>query len=92
MLCLHFLSSLEIIRKTIKPYNTLLRKHLKVSLKSINLFYIEKKTLVLDIDETLVYATTNRNDLRIIDETIYIKMSKFGASVKAYLSYRPFLF
>jgi len=55
-------------------------------------FYIEKKTLVLDIDETLVYATTNRNDLRIIDETIYIKMSKFGASVKAYLSYRPFLF
>jgi hypothetical protein len=47
---------------------------------------------VLDIDETLVYATTNRNELRSIDETIFIKMTKFGASVKAYLSYRPYLF
>jgi TFIIF-interacting CTD phosphatase-like protein len=52
----------------------------------------KKKTLVLDIDETLVYATTNRNELRAIDETIFIKMTKFGASVKAYLSYRPYLF
>lgn len=52
----------------------------------------KKKTLVLDIDETLVYATTNKNELRLIDEMISIKMTKFGASVKAYLSYRPFLF
>lgn len=47
---------------------------------------------MLDIDETLVYATTNRSELRIIDETINIKMTKFGASVKAYLSYRPYIF
>ena len=55
-------------------------------------FPTEKKTLVLDIDETLVYATTNRGELKSIDETIFIKMTKFGASVKAYLSYRPYLF
>lgn len=48
--------------------------------------------MVLDIDETLVYATTNRGELKSIDETIFIKMTKFGASVKAYLSYRPYLF
>jgi hypothetical protein len=47
---------------------------------------------VLDIDETLVYATTNRSELRLVDETIFIKMTKFGGTVKAYLSYRPFLF
>jgi len=47
---------------------------------------------VLDIDETLVYATTNKTELKKIDETISIKMTKFGASVKAYLSYRPHLF
>lgn len=58
----------------------------------IFVLFLEKKTLVLDIDETLVYATTNRNELRSIDETIFIKMTKFGASVKAYLSYRPYLF
>lgn len=46
----------------------------------------------MDIDETLVFATTNRSELKIVDETIFIKMSKFGASVKAYLSYRPYLF
>ena len=47
---------------------------------------------MLDIDETLVFATTNRGELKMVDETIFIRMSKFGASVKAYLSYRPFLF
>jgi TFIIF-interacting CTD phosphatase-like protein len=39
-----------------------------------------------------VYATTNRTELRHVDETIQIKMTKFGAGVKAYLSYRPYLF
>jgi TFIIF-interacting CTD phosphatase-like protein len=53
---------------------------------------LEKKTLVLDIDETLVYATTNRNEMKLIDETIQIKMTKFGAGVRAFLSYRPYLF
>ena len=59
--------------------------------------------MVLDIDETLVYATTNRNELPSIDETIFIKMTstnrpymqkltKLGASVKAFLSYRPHVF
>ena len=47
---------------------------------------------MLDIDETLVYATTNRSELRVVDETILIKMTKFGGSVKAFLSYRPHLF
>ena len=93
----HSLSSLETIPRTTSLCNTPLGSFQKVSGRSY-LFdtrlgvIIEKKTLVLDIDETLVYATTNRNDLRHIDETIFIKMTKFGASVKAYLSYRPFLF
>lgn len=56
------------------------------------LFNLEKKTVVLDIDETLVYATTNRAELKHIDETIFIKMTRFGGSVKAFLSYRPYLF
>jgi hypothetical protein len=70
-------------------------RHPKVSLRAIyrgSFNCLEKKTLVLDIDETLVFATTNRAELKQVDETIYIKMTKFGASVRAYLSYRPYLF
>ena len=91
-LCLLFLSLHEITAKTIKMFNTHLRRLQKVRLLSIKLKFLEKKTLVLDIDETLVYATTNRSELRLVDETIFIKMTKFGGTVKAYLSYRPFLF
>ena len=47
---------------------------------------------MFDIDETLVYATQNRSELKKIDEVIFIKMTKFGGMVKAYLSYRPYLF
>jgi NLI interacting factor-like phosphatase len=92
-LYLLFLSLHETTAKTIKMFNTHLRKFQKVrSLFFIKCFILEKKTLVLDIDETLVYATTNRSELRLVDETIFIKMTKFGGTVKAYLSYRPFLF
>lgn len=59
---------------------------------SFCLFVLELKTIVLDIDETLVYATMNRSEVKILDETIFIKMTKFGGMAKAYLSYRPFLF
>ena len=87
-----FQSFQELILKIIKTCNALSRNFQKVKCVKTYDFYIEAKTLVLDIDETLVYATTNRSELRIIDETINIKMTKFGASVKAYLSYRPYIF
>ena len=82
-------------QRTIKRFNNLSKKPPKVSLIFFRLNVInfsERKTVVLDIDETLTYATTNRSELAIIDETIFIKMSRFGAAVKAFLSYRPFLF
>lgn len=44
----------------------------------INWFYLEKKTIVFDIDETLVLASTNKNDLKQVDEAIFIKMTRFG--------------
>ena len=56
-----------------------------------NFHYIERKTIVFDIDETLVYATTNRNEVKTIDETIFIKMTRFGGQAKAFLSFRPYL-
>ena len=80
----------EIIQRIINQYRALFGRYQRVIIKKLTT--IEKKTLVLDIDETLVFATTNRSELKIVDETIFIKMSKFGASVKAYLSYRPYLF
>jgi Dullard-like phosphatase family protein len=83
-------SSLGIILRTIKTCSTPSERAQKVRVSL--LIGLEKKTLVLDIDETLVYATTNRTELRHVDETIQIKMTKFGAGVKAYLSYRPYLF
>mmetsp|Transcript_28811 Transcript_28811/g.27737 ORF Transcript_28811/g.27737 Transcript_28811/m.27737 type:complete len:84 (+) Transcript_28811:137-388(+) len=51
----------------------------------------KKKTIVLDIDETLVYATTDKKELTQCDEAIVIKMTKFGGMAKAYLSFRPYL-
>lgn len=47
---------------------------------------------MFDIDETLVYATQNRNSLKKIDEVIFIRMTKFGGMFKAFLSYRPHIF
>jgi hypothetical protein len=38
-----------------------------------------------------VYATTNRNEVKVVDETIFIKMTRFGGQAKAYLSFRPYL-
>jgi CTD small phosphatase-like protein 2 len=65
----------------------------KVS-KSIHfvIIIIEKKTIVFDIDETLVYATTDRSEVKTVDETIFVKVTRFGGSAKAYLSFRPFLY
>jgi hypothetical protein len=40
--------------------------------------FIEKKTIVLDIDETLVYAMTSRAENKVVDEAIFIKLTKFG--------------
>lgn len=85
---LHFLNSQEAIQKIIKLYNYRLERFLKVRILNTN-FYLEKKTIVLDIDETLVYSTTNRNEVRMIDDTIFIKVARFGGLCKAYLSYRP---
>ena len=38
----------------------------------------KKKTIVFDIDETLVLATIERQELKQIDETIVMKMTRFG--------------
>ena len=54
-------------------------------------FILECKTIVFDIDETLVFATTNRSEIKQVDEAIMIKMTKFGGMVRAFLSYRPYL-
>ncbi|CDW88199.1 nli interacting factor-like phosphatase family protein [Stylonychia lemnae] len=51
----------------------------------------KKKTIVFDIDETLVLATTNPKELKSIDDQIFIKMTRFGGSARAYLSFRPYL-
>ena len=55
---------------------------------------IEKKTIVLDIDETLVYATQSLSEQpeNTCDTTIKIKVNKYGGCQKAYLSFRPYLF
>ena len=65
----------------------------KVS-KSIHfvIIIIEKKTIVFDIDETLVYATTDRSEVKTVDETIFVKVTRFGGSAKAFLSFRPYLY
>lgn len=56
------LSSLGVTLKTIKWFRIHLRKYPKVRiiLKRFMRWYIEKKTIVLDIDETCVFATTNK--------------------------------
>ncbi len=55
---------------------------------------LEKKTIVLDIDETLVYASHNFSEIPSgsLDTTIRIKINKYGGAQKAYLSFRPYLF
>eukprot|EP00347_Sterkiella_histriomuscorum_P003489 403364102 len=52
----------------------------------------KKKTIVFDIDETLVLATCKEKDLKAVDDQIFIKMTRFGGSCKAYLNFRPYLF
>ena len=56
-----------------------------------NYVLLVKKTIVLDIDETLVFASTNSNELKKIDDVIFIKMARFGSPIKALLSFRPYL-
>ncbi len=64
----------------------------KVSKSKISsVMFIEKKTIIFDIDETLVYASTNSKELKTYDETIFIKMTHFGGSAKALLSFRPYM-
>ncbi|CDW90362.1 nli interacting factor-like phosphatase family protein [Stylonychia lemnae] len=54
----------------------------------------KKKTIVFDIDETLVFAAHNSNEMpsSSIDATIKIKVNRFGGTQKAYLSFRPYVF
>ena len=40
----------------------------------------------------MVYATTEKNELKSVDDCIYIKSNKFFQRQKAYLSFRPYLF
>lgn len=91
-----FLLSLSLegtILKIIELCSNLFVKLQKVKLHlSLYMKNLEKKTIVFDIDETLVLATTNRADLKgFVDETIFIKMTRFGGQAKAFLSFRPYL-
>lgn len=52
----------------------------------------ERKTIVFDIDETLVHATEKQNALKRVDCSILIKTTRFGGMAKAFLSFRPYLF
>ena len=52
------------------------------------------KTIVFDIDETLVFATQNKREMPLDawDTTVKIKkINKYGPKTKAYLSFRPYL-
>jgi len=51
----------------------------------------KRKTIVFDIDETLVYSTTKRSEVRVVDDIITIKMAKYGAFIKAFISFRPYV-
>jgi TFIIF-interacting CTD phosphatase-like protein len=48
---------------------------------------------VLDIDETLVYATESAKEMPLdsLDTKIRIKVNRYKGGVKAYLSFRPYL-
>ena len=49
---------------------------------------------MFDIDETLVFASHNKKEIpnaKALDKTIRIKINKYGGSMKAYLSFRPYL-
>lgn len=91
-LCLPSPNSGDPFLKTTKTFKFPLGKLLKVIYSIIFNSDIEKKTIVFDIDETLVYATTNRNEVKVVDETIFIKVTRFGGSAKAFLSFRPYLY
>lgn len=54
----------------------------------------KKKTIIFDIDETLVYATHSTTEMPTdaVDTSIRIKVNKYGGAQKAYLSFRPHLF
>ena len=73
-----FRSSDDNFRKITEMFNYRSVKYQKVKHLQKYLYlsaYLEKKTIIFDIDETLVYATTNKNDLSVIDETIFIKVT-----------------
>ena len=44
--------------------------------------FLERKTIVFDIDETLVYAAHNQSEMPLnsIDTTIRIKVNKYGGA------------
>lgn len=91
---LHFRNLKEIILKIMRKLDKAMENTHKVSLNySIN-FDLEKKTIVFDIDETLVFASETRLDIPqdSIDTAIYIKVNRYGKYQKAYLSFRPNLF
>ena len=80
--------------KNYKNVQLSFKKHSKSKSDFSSHFFIEPKTIVFDIDETLVYATTNRLEVKqpsSIDDTIFIKMTRFGGMIKAFLSFRPYL-
>jgi hypothetical protein len=43
------------------------------------------------IDETGVWVLMNLK-IKVVDEAIFIKLTKFGGSLKAFLNFRPYLF
>lgn len=68
-----------LIQKTTRMCNSLFVKSQRVIILIYDkYFFIEKKTIVFDIDETLVLATINKTELKQVDETIFIKMTRFG--------------
>lgn len=68
-LYLHFLSFKEHIPKIIRMFKCLLEKYLKVSFNFYSLFILlEKKTIVFDIDETLVLASCNLKETKAVDD------------------------
>jgi hypothetical protein len=79
--------------KAIKRFKPPTKNSLKVILLVVNVG-IERKTIVFDIDETLVYASYSQAEYPpgSIDTSIRIKVNRFGGSQKAYLSFRPYLF
>eukprot|EP00347_Sterkiella_histriomuscorum_P006657 403351931 len=69
------------------------KNYVKVQ-QSYTKFSKNKRTIIFDIDETLVYASHDKNEIpqSSIDTTIRIKVNRFGGAQKAYLSFRPYVF